>query len=84
MRNRYPRESQKSKGEFEVIGERELALRCARRPLDRRRVAGSGEEVPQGERLSGTGEAGEKTESRVALPSTGGLKCDRDRAATFN
>ena len=40
--------------------------------------------VSPGERLSGAAGGGAETESRVALPGAGGLKCDPTRAATFN
>ena len=75
MSNRCQRGSRKSKEKFEVIGGRELALRCARRPLDRRRAARSGTQVPPRERLSRAGGVGAEAESALDSPATGGVKC---------
>ena len=61
-----------------------LAGRGSRVALDSHGAAGSGKEIPQGKRLSGTGTSPAQTESVVDSTGAGGVTCRKSRAAAFN
>ena len=61
-----------------------LAGRGPRVALDRHGAAGSGKEIPQGKRLSGTGNSAAQTESVVDSTGAGGVTCGKSRAAAFS
>ena len=52
-----------------------LASRGPRAALDGHRITGSGKEIPEGKRLSGTGNAAAQTESVIDSAGTGRVRC---------
>jgi len=61
-----------------------LASWGPRAALDGHRITRSGKEIPDGKRLSGTGNPSAQTESVIDSARAGRVRCPKSRVATFN